>query len=249
MTLLAWILAFGLLGSLGSVLLAAGLLVTSEGTRQRLLPCLVSYAVGTLLGAAFLGLLPHALVHGSPRAVLGATLFGILLFFVLERLVVWRHCHEGGSCEKHGRAAAPLVLIGDSLHNFVDGVLVAAAFLTSVPLGIATGVAVIAHEVPQELGDFAILLDGGFSRGLSLLWNALSSLAALVGAVLGYLALEPLRRLLPFVLALSAASFMYVAIADLIPSLHERARGRAAAGQLAFVLAGTLTIVALQAAL
>ncbi len=169
------------------------------------------------------------------------------LFFLLERLVVWRHCHQA-DCAQHGGAAAPLVLIGDSLHNFVDGVLVAAAFLTSVPLGIATGVAVIAHEIPQELGDFAILLDGGFSRARALLWNAVSSITALVGAVLGYAALEPVRHLLPFVLAISAASFIYVAVADLIPSLHERARGRAAAGQLAFVLAGTLTIVALQMA-
>jgi zinc and cadmium transporter len=239
--MIGWILAFGLLASLGSVALASTVLLFPDTTRRTLVPCLISYAVGTLLGAAFLGLLPHALGLADARTVLAATLAGIVLFFVLEKLVLWRHCHSG-DCEVHGRAAAWLILVGDALHNFVDGVVVAAAFLVSVPVGVATGLAVVAHELPQEVGDFAILLEGGFSRGRAFLWNGVSSLTALAGALLGYLSLADLRTALPLVLAVSAASFIYVAVADLIPSLHQRASGLASLRQLTLVLGGIATI-------
>lgn len=242
--MIGWILAFGLLASVASVGLAAGILLLPAATRSTLVTNLVSYAVGTLLGAAFLGLLPNALAQAGHRPVLAATLGGILFFFVLEKLVMWRHCHAG-ECEIHGRPAAALILAGDALHNFVDGVAVAAAFEVSVPVGVAAGFAIIAHEVPQELGDFAVLLEGGFSRVRALIWNGLSSLTTLAGALLGYFSLEALRPALPFVLAVSAASFVYVAAADLIPSLHRRARGAAGLGQFALVLAGVATIALL----
>lgn len=147
---LAWILVFSVLGSVGAIGGAALLLIFPDDVRKRLVPALVAYAAGTLLGAAFLGMIPAAAGSAPIRAVSAAVLAGIILFFLLERLVLWRHAHEvGGS----SRPAAPLILIGDALHNFVDGVVIAAAFLSSVPLGVAAGLAVVAHEVPQEVGD------------------------------------------------------------------------------------------------
>jgi zinc and cadmium transporter len=239
MPILGWIVLFSLLGSLGVVLGAAGLLLSGEG-RRRLLPALVSFAVGTLLGAAFLGMLPRALNSAGAQAVLTTTLFGLILFFVLEKWVLWRHCHEA-ECDIHSSAGA-LILAGDAFHNFVDGFAIAAAFLASIPLGISTSLAVIAHEVPQELGDFAILLESGYARGRALLYNLLSSAATLPGALIAYFFLSGMSRLVPYILALSAASFIYIAAADLIPGLHRRASRRAGLEQIALILGGIATI-------
>jgi zinc and cadmium transporter len=164
----------------------------------------------------------------------------MVLFFVLEKLVLWRHCHDS-DCEVHSRAG-PLILVGDAFHNFVDGVVIAAAFLTSIPLGIATALAVIAHEVPQEVGDFAILLDSGYSRRKALLFNALSSLATLPGAVLAWFWLAETRGAVPYILGLSAASFIYIAAADLIPHLHRQVTAKAALRQFVLLIAGIGTI-------
>jgi zinc and cadmium transporter len=242
--LLAWIVGFTLLGSVGAIALAGSFLLFPEKTRQLLIPCLISYATGTLLGAAFLGLIPHALDDIPASSALPTVLGGIVLFFVLEKLVVWRHCHDE-HCEVHGKAgltAGPLILIGDAFHNFGDGVVIAATFLTSIPLGIATSLAVIAHELPQETGDFAILLGSGYSRSRAFLYNILSSLSALLGALLAYLFLRGIRMAIPFIMALSAASFIYIAIADLIPNLHRRAALAHGIRQLALMLAGIGTI-------
>ena len=239
--LFAWILGFSLLGSVGAVLLAGSLLLFPDRTRQLLIPCLISYATGTLLGAAFLGLIPHALQCNPPSAILPAVLAGILLFFILEKLLLWRHCHEA-DCEVHGSAGL-LILVGDAFHNFADGVVLAAAFLSSIPLGIATSLAIIAHEIPQEVGDFAILLDSGYGKTQALLYNVLSSLATLPGAVLAYLFLQEVRGVTPYIMALSAASFIYIATVDLIPGLHRRARLAEAARQLLLILAGIGTIL------
>ena len=237
--LLAWILGFSLLGSLGAVGGAALLLAFPAGMRQRLVPALIAYAAGTLLGAAFLGMIPAAAGNAPVRTVSAAVLAGIVLFFMLEKLVLWRHGHEAGSASN---PAAALILVGDAFHNFVDGIVIAAAFLTSVPLGIAAGLAVVAHEVPQEVGDFAILLDGGYGRRRAFLLNALSSTATLPGALAGYFWLADVQALVPYVLALSAASFIYIAVADLLPGLHRRP----ASGwrQLALIVAGIGTIAA-----
>ncbi|MCK4824543.1 ZIP family metal transporter, partial [bacterium] len=156
---------------------AALLLVLRATVRHRFIPYLISYATGTLLGAAFIGMIPAGLEQAPMRPILFTVLVGIVFFFILEKLVLWRHCHEI-DCEVHGHAA-PLLLIGDAFHNFVDGVVIAAAFLTSIPLGVATAVAVIAHEVPQEVGDFAILLESGYSRSKALVLNTLSASATL----------------------------------------------------------------------
>lgn len=238
--LLTWIIVFSILGSVGAIAGAALLLLFQEGTRRILLPCLLSYAIGTLLGAAFLGMIPKALQQNTALAISGTILAGIVIFFVLEKVIIWRHCHDT-ECEVHG-AAGPLILIGDAFHNFVDGFVIAAAFLTSVPLGIAASLAVIAHEIPQEVGDFAILLENGYSKTRALALNFLSSLTTLPGAVIAYFFLGETLEAVPFILALSAASFIYIAIADLVPSLHRQVGLKPAINQLFLVLAGIGTI-------
>lgn len=243
--LFTWIFAFSVFGSIGAIAGAALLLVLPEAVRYRLTPYLISYATGTLLGAAFIGMIPASLEQAPVRPVLITVLAGIVTFFILEKLVLWRHCHEI-ECEVHGQAA-PLLLIGDAFHNFVDGVVIAAAFLTSIPLGIATAVAVITHEIPQEVGDFAILLDSGYSRTRALVLNTLSALATLPGALVAYYWLADAHALVPYVLAISAASFIYIATADLVPNLHRRIAPTESARQVLLLLLGIGTIALLHA--
>lgn len=238
--MLPWIAGFSILGSFGAVIGAALFLSFPEGIRRVLVPCLISYATGTLLGTAFLGMIPAGLKQAPAVVVMATVLVGMVLFFILEKLVLWRHCHDS-ECTVHGRAA-PLILVGDAFHNFVDGVVITAAFLTSIPLGIATALAVVAHEVPQEVGDFAILLDAGYGRWKALLLNGLSSAATLSGALAAYFWIGETREAVPYILALSAASFIYIAAADLIPNLHRQITPAASVRQLALLLAGIGTI-------
>ena len=306
----AW-LAVALLTAAGGVLsaLAAGLfLALPEAVRRRSIPHLLSFATGALLAAALGNLLPEAIeamttVRGAaaPHRVGVLLLGGVLLFFVLEKLVLWRHCHDpshdpghdhgiafgsftavdagngadagglhggvsapghvhGPTCH-HGhpvrragesppsgaraRAAATLALAGDTLHNFLDGVVIAVAWLSDPAVGVATAVAVFAHEIPQEIGDLAVLLHGGFSRTRALLLNTLSSLAAVAGGLIGAVALAAAGPLLPDVMVVAAASLLYVAVADLIPGLHQRVDPRAALTQLALMAAGLGTVLLL----
>ena len=224
-------LGLSLVGGLGGLLVASGVLLVNDSARARLVPWLVSYAVGALLGVSTLAILPSALEQLPATRVLGTLLIGILLFFFLEKLVLWRHCHTH-DCEVHDGAVLP-VLIGDAFHNFVDGAVIAAAVLTSVPLGISTALAVAAHEIPQEVGDVAILLHAGYSRRRALLLNVLSAGASGLGAIAACVSFDLVPRLLPYFLALAAASFLYVAMADLIPGLH---RGRTDAGSMRQIL-------------
>ncbi len=236
-------LGLSLVGGLGGLLVASGVLLIPDSTRSKLVPWLVSYAVGALLGVSILALLPTALEQLAPSRVFSILLWGILLFFVLEKLVLWRHCHVH-DCEVHESSAVP-VLVGDAFHNFVDGAVVAAAVMTSVPLGLSTAIAVAAHEIPQEVGEFAILLHAGYSRRRALLFNVLSGLASAAGAIAAFVAFDFVPQLLPYFLALAAASFLYVAMADLIPGLH---RGRTDAGslrQILLIAAGVGTILVL----
>lgn len=241
MTPMTLVILFSLLGSVGAMSGAALLLGFPDAMLKRLLPCLLSYATGTLLGAAFLGMIPKGLEMASPLALSSTVLGGLVMFFILEKLVIWRHCHDAG-CEVHGQQGGTLILVGDAFHNFVDGVVIAAAFITSVPLGIATALAVIAHEIPQEMGDFAILLHGGLSKPRAFTYNLLSSLTALPGAVIGWFWLAEMRATIPFVLAISAASFIYIAVADLVPSLHRHTTLKSGLSQVALILAGIATI-------
>ena len=238
--MLYWIIAFGLLGSIGSVAGSAVLLFFPCGIRNALLPSLVSYATGTLLGAAFIGMIPAALEQAEAKPVLLIILAGIVGFFLLEKLVLWHHCADT-QCEVHGQPG-PLILIGDTFHNFVDGIVIAVAFMSSLPLGIATALAVIAHEIPQEVSDFAILLDNGYGRLRAFFLNGLSSLSTLPGALAAYYFLGESIQAVPYMLAISAASFIYIAMADLIPGLHRQVSLRASLRQLILLLAGIATI-------
>jgi zinc and cadmium transporter len=241
MTILSLIIIFSLLGSIGAVSGAALLLIFPEKVRKTLVPVLISYATGTLLGAAFLGMIPHAIEHTQASSILTTILIGIVLFFLLEKLVIWRHCHNG-ECEIHG-VAGPLILFGDAFHNFVDGIVITAAFLINIPLGLATALAVIVHEVPQEIGDFAILLDSGYSRQKAFLYNLLSSLTTLLGAIISFFFLKASKTAVPYILAISAASFIYIAMADLIPALHQKISIKDSIRQFTLFLAGIGTIL------
>jgi zinc and cadmium transporter len=232
-----------LLGGLGGFVIAAGVLLFTDSVRARIVPWLVSYAVGTLLGVALLALLPEALRELPAARAFEAVLLGILLFFVLEKLVLWRHCHTH-DCEVHDTSAL-MVLIGDAFHNFVDGAVIGAAVMTSIPLGISTAIAVAAHEIPQEVGDFAVLLHAGYSRQRALMLNALSGAAGAAGALAALIAFELVPRILPYFLALAAASFLYVAMADLIPGLHRGRTDASSFRQVVLVGAGIATMLVL----
>ncbi len=236
------IVGFCFLGSIFSVGLAALILLLDPRRLMRVTALLIPYAIGTLLAAAFLGMIPHALEHLSGHSVMASVVVGIMLFFLLEKFALWRHCHEQ-PCEIHSRAGE-LILLGDALHNFVDGVAIAAAFLGSIPLGIATSLAVIAHEVPQEIGDFAILLESGYTRSRALFFNTLSSMTALVGAVGAYYLLPFVRGAVPYMLSLSAASFIYIALADLVPGRRDTGTLRNLVWEVVLIGAGAGTIVA-----
>lgn len=244
---LGWIVAASVAGGA----LSAGLAAFSLYLRASWVPMLVSFAIGALLGAAFLEVIPHAFEEGEPHQAAIAILGGIFGFFILEKLLLWRHCHTE-NCEvhdqhatghDHGRSGA-LIVVGDTVHNFVDGVLIAAAFLQSNELGVITAMAIIAHEIPQEVGDFLILLHSGYSRARALAMNVLSSVATLVGGVLGYFSLQLIEGLEATLLGVVAASMIYVAVADLIPGLHRRPELRDTAFQALLIALGIGTIAA-----
>ena len=287
-SLVLWIIGFTALGGVLSVIVAAAYLLLPESTRTRMLSPMVSFAIGALLGASFLAILPHAFEIPGVDAhhVTLTVLCGILIFFLLEKMVIWRHCHTH-DCDVHGgtnvgrsqhpasrdtstslysagttgmpvadeyhaldvdrarnAAAGNLILIGDGIHNMVDGVLIAAAFLTDIHLGVITSIAVIAHEIPQELGDFAILLHSGYSRSRALLYNALTGLTTIIGGVVAYFSLSLANQLVPYVLAIAASSFIYIAVADLIPGLHKRPEFSATVQQFVLIVLGVAVIYA-----
>jgi len=250
MTTLAWIVAAAILGGVLSVMFAG--LLALNSAMQRYINAMVSYAIGAMLGAVFLDILPEAVkLSHNVAALSGTVLFGILLFFLLEKLVLWRHCHHQ-HCEghellasehghDHGRSGL-MILVGDTFHNFVDGIIIAAAFITDTHLGIVTSLAIIAHEIPQEVGDFAILLHSGYARRRALIMNLVSSFAAVAGGVLGYFTLSTMQSWIPTMLALAAASLLYVSVADLIPGLHKRVQLRDTVQQLVLIMVGVGTV-------
>lgn len=263
MSLLLLIVVFTAIGGVLSVMAAGIFLLLPEQQRNKVLPHGISFAIGALLAVAFWGLIPEAFSSVKPEQVQslsGVILAGILGFFVLEKLLIWRHCHFG-DCEAHGdeddhghehhhhghgaKSAGALIILGDSIHNFVDGVLIAAAFLTDAQLGIVTSLAVAAHEIPQEVGDFAILLHSGYEKSKALLYNVLASLSTVVGGVLAYFSLADLHDSLPYFLALAASSFIYIAVADLIPSLHKKTDMKTSLQQIALIVLGVLLICTL----
>jgi zinc and cadmium transporter len=239
--LLTYIIIFSVLGSVGAIIVAGLFLTFPDKIQNKLIPFMVSYATGTLLGSAFLGLIPEAMERLSPAKVSGTVLGGIILFFILEKLVIWRHCHHDECIDDH-HTSGGLILIGDAFHNFVDGVIISVAFITSIPLGIATAFSVISHEIPQEVGDFVILLKNKYSRKKAFGLNIISGLTAVVGALLGYFFIGGMKSIIPYIMALSASSFIYIAIGDLIPELHKHSKIKAGMIQLSLMLLGILTI-------
>lgn len=284
-SILTWIIVTSFAGGILSVSMAA---VFALNLRTAWIPMLVSYAIGAMLGAVFLEILPHAFEEATSVESISATLlFGLLLFFVLEKLVIWRHCHgdhcevhaihneancpdvqHGGSVQEGGakfrpvKSQAPsivqvhshahshhdsgrsgmMIMIGDTFHNFVDGILIAAAFMVDTQLGLVTAIAIIAHEIPQEVGDFLILLHSGYSKKQALLFNLFSSLATMVGGLLAYFALQTVQSWVPYILSLAAASMLYVAVADLIPGLHKRTAIRDTIMQISLIFLGVASI-------
>lgn len=275
-----------LLGGLLSVCVAA---IFALNAKKHWVPLLVSYAIGALLAAVFLEILPHA-IETSPNieAMTATMLFGVLLFFTLEKLVLWRHCH-GEHCEMHAMhdeahcpelhpeqqvnkkpqgaikfklpQAAPaqvfghhhshahdggrsglMIIVGDTFHNFVDGILICAAFMVDMQVGLVTSLAIIAHEIPQEVGDFLILLHSGYSKKKAFLFNIASSLATLAGGLIAYLALNLVEQWVPYILSLAAASMLYVAVADLIPGLHKRTALRDTLSQILLIVLGVASV-------
>lgn len=246
----------GLLGSLGALLLAAVVLFIPDGWRHRAMPYLLSYATGTMLATAIIGLIPEALEHISIYEVGLSILAGLVLFFVLEWTVIWRHSHgelpedhhyPHGHDHAHGmeKKTGMLILIGDAVHNMADGVAIGAACVASPGLGLVTTLAVLGHEVPQELSDFTILLSSGFSRWKAFFWNTFSGMGTLVGVVAAYGGLAYAEAIVPYALSVAAASFLYIGLADLVPGLHGRMGAAKGVWQFAMMIAGMVTIALL----
>jgi len=250
MTLL-YILVATFAGGLLSVVIAASLTV---GVLSKVVHHLVSLSTGVLLGTALLHVLPEAFEStASPHSLFLTLLAGLMFFFLLEKAELYRHGHHHENDHHHhhhgfdrhqaGRGGWS-VLVGDSIHNFCDGIIIAAAFLTDVQLGFVTAAAIIAHEIPQEVGDYIVLLNAGLSRKKALLYNAASGLAAVFGGIVGYFVVGPWEQLFPYMLVIASSSFIYVAVADLIPQLQHRLPLRETFAQIAWLAVG-LTITML----
>ena len=232
------------MGSIGALTAAAAFIFLNEKIQKLLVTILISYATGTLLTAALIGLIPEAIEGAGhePHNVMLFVLGSILFFFFLEKIIIWRNCPDE-ECDVHGVAAGPIVLFGDAFHNFTDGLVIAAAFLTDFNIGLAVGFAVIAHEIPQETGDFGILLHSGFSKKKAYVYNALSSSTTIPSSIIGYFVLGMLSAIVPYVLAISAASFLYIALSDLTPELHKRLGLKHGLRQLIMIILGITTMI------
>lgn len=215
---------------------------------DKILFYLVSFAVGALLAGAFLHILPEAIKNGAePIWIFAFVLLGMIIFYAIEKFLWWHHCHHSphAECKHRKKSVAYLNLIGDGLHNILDGAIIATTYLASVPLGMITTLAVIAHEVPQEIGDFGILVFGGFSKLKALMWNFISGLTALIGGLGVYFLASQFEGVLVYLMGLSAGSFIYIAGVDLIPHLHEEKELKKSLIQFGCILAGILVIVVL----
>ncbi|MDD3078937.1 MAG: ZIP family metal transporter [Paludibacter sp.] len=231
-----------LAASVGSVLLAGTLLLLNNKWLEKISSYLLYLAGGTLLGAALIGLIPEATESLAIEKVLIWVLIGIILFFILEKIVLWHNCHDS-SCERQNNTAAPMIIIGDAFHNATDGVVIAASFLTSTSLGVFVTISVVLHEIPQEMGDFGILLKSGYSRKKAMFYNLFSSCSAIVAGVAAYYLLDFMQMLVPYVIAISAASFLYISLADLIPEMHKETRLKESLIQLLLILTGIAIII------
>lgn len=231
MNTLFYIIAATVLVSLLSLL--GVFLISLKKKLDRLLLILVSFAVGGLLGGAFLHLLPESTSIGTSAFIY--VILGIILFFILEKFLHWHHCHKA-KCDIH--TFTYMNLVSDGIHNFIDGAIIAASFIVNIPLGIAATLAIIFHEIPQEIGDFAILVYGGFSKLKAIFYNFLSALTAILGAVLTYFFSTTFEGLITFLLPFAAGGFIYIAMSDLIPELHKEEKMSKSLIQLVSLLLG-----------
>jgi zinc and cadmium transporter len=240
------IIIFSILGSIGAITAAASFTLLSKKRQRVLITTLLSFATGTLLAGALIGLIPkalHEVGHHLFQYVMLALLGGILLFFFFEKILIWRDCKDA-ECEVHGAdAAGPIILLGDALHNFVDGIIIASAFLTTLPIGISVSIGIIAHEIPQETGDFGILLHSGYTKKRAYIYNALSSSTTIPAGILSFYILNALDFLVPYMLAISAASFLYISLSDLTPELHRKWETRETLKQILLIALGILLMV------
>lgn len=231
-----------LISSAGSVGLAGMLLFLKNEKLEKVSSYLISLAGGTLLGAAFLCMLPKAIkLTGTEIPILRIILAAIVAFFIIEKAILWRIC-SNKNCERQQDASAQLILLGDAFHNFIDGVIITAAFFTSYPFGILITLSVFAHEIPQELADFGILINNGYSRKKALCYNMLSSLSALPGGIIAYFYLDSAKKFIPWTLAISAASFIYIALADLVPQMHKKNGIQDSIIQIGLIITGIFII-------
>ncbi|MFX1356321.1 MAG: ZIP family metal transporter [Promethearchaeota archaeon] len=217
----------------------------SEKTQKLMINILISYAIGILLTASLFGLIPEAIESSGNEThiIMPFVLGGILFFFFLEKIIIWRNCQDE-VCEVHS-AAGPIVLVGDAVHNFTDGIVIAAAFLTNFTLGIAVGISILIHEIPQETGDFGILLHGGYSRKKAFILNSISSLTTIISAIISYYILDLISSVIPYLLAISASSFIYIALTDLTPELHQHANIKYGIRQFVLILIGVATMASI----
>jgi zinc and cadmium transporter len=242
--LLGYILAFTLVGSVLSII-GGVFLIWNKAIVQKISHLLISFAAGTLLGTAFLDLLPEGIEASNPETVFSFALIGFIGFFVMERFIHWMHHHHHTGDHEHEQHAEPtvaLIMLGDSVHNFIDGVVIAASFLVSIPLGIVTALAVGTHEIPQEIGDFAVMLKKGLKPSRVLLFNFFSAVTAILGAVLMFTFGQRLESLLPVFLSITAGFFIYISASDLIPEIHEQNRRGFALFESTFIVLGILAV-------
>lgn len=230
-----------IIGSVGSVGLAGLLLLVKEKRLQSISTHLSYLAGGTLLGAAFMGMIPKAVSLLDATVVFETILAGIVFFFVLEKIILWRTC-SNKNCERHIQAAAPMILLGDAFHNAIDGIVIAASFLTSIEMGVFVSISIVFHEIPQELGDFGILLKSGFSKRKALLYNMLSGSSAIIAGIAAFYYMDAAKSFIPYALAFSASSFLYIAMADLIPEMHQKTKLKESILQILLISIGIFTI-------
>ena len=236
--MLIWIILFSILGSVGAISIAAIFVFLGDNIQKTLIPILIAFATGVLLTVAFLGLIPEAIEGvGDPHLIMPFILGGILFFFIMEKIVIWRNCRDK-TCEVHSHASGPIILMGDSLHNLTDGIVIAAAFLTGFNIGLVAGLTIIIHELSHETADFGILLHSGYSKKKAFMYNIISSSTTIPASIVSYFILDSIESAVPFLLAISAASFIYIALSDLTPDLHQHTDFKYIVRQLTIIIIG-----------
>jgi len=227
--------------SIGSASFVALILLLKNKNLEIICTYLMYFAGGTLLGAAFLGMIPTAISKADPKQVLQVVLLGILFFFVLEKFILWRNCGNE-NCERHIKAAAPIILIGDIFHNGIDGVIIASAFLVSIEFGIFTTFVVVLHDIPADLADFGILIKSGISRKKAFWLNILGGCSGIIFGIITFYTLNSVKSSIPYALAFSSSSFIYIALAGLVPEMHRKASLKDSFKQISLIFSGILII-------